>query len=166
VAESTPGPHARLESALAEARAGAAEGGLPIGAVLVRGSDVLALGRNRRVQLGSAIRHAEMDCLENAGRLAAADYALTTLYSTLSPCFMCSGTVIHFGIPRVVVGADIDFAGPRELLERYGVGVTVLGDQESRDLIDRFIAEQPSVWYEDIGVVEPTDGAVGRAGGR
>jgi cytosine deaminase len=145
--------------ALAQARAGAADGGLPIGAALAKADKVLAVGRNRRVQLGSAIRHAEMDCLENAGRLATAVYAETTLYSTLSPCFMCSGAILQFGIPRLVVGADIDFADRRELLERHGVEVIVLDDQESRDLIDRFIAEQRSVWYEDIGAVPHEDGA-------
>lgn len=142
---------AHFALALAEARAGQAEGGLPIGAALAKRTEVLARGRNRRVQNGSVIRHAEMDCLENAGRLPAGAYADTTLYSTLSPCFMCSGAVIHFGIPRLVVGGDVDFTDRRALLEDHGVEVIVRDDREALALIDRFIAEQPQVWYEDIG---------------
>jgi cytosine deaminase len=145
--------------ALTEARAGLGEGGLPIGAALARHDDILAVGRNRRVQMGSAIRHAEMDCLENAGRMSAAAYADTTLYSTLSPCFMCSGAIIQFGIPRLVVGGDVDFAEPRRLLTSHGVDVVVLDDRESLALIERFIAEQPSVWYEDIGNASVDAGA-------
>ena len=112
---------------------------LPIGAALATHDMVLATGRNRRVQIGSAIRHAEMDCLENAGRLSAAVYAGTTLYSTLSPCFMCAGAIIQFGIPRLVVGGDVDFAEPRRFLTSHGVGVIVLDDEESLALIEQFI---------------------------
>lgn len=154
-----------LTAAIEEARKGLASGGIPIGSVLVIDGTIVGRGHNQRVQQDSAIRHAEMDCLENAGRLSASVYVETTLYSTLSPCFMCSGAIIQFGIPRLVVGGDIDFGGPREHLEHHGVEVIVLDDHPSVDLIDRFILEQPSVWYEDIGKVpnergstDPTDG--------
>lgn len=138
--------------ALAEAHAGYDEGGLPIGAALATSDGVIAVGRNRRVQSGSAIRHAEMDCLENAGRLPASTYRGATLYSTLSPCYMCSGAIVLFGIPRLVVGGEIDFEGPRAVLEGNGVEVVLRHDKGSLDLIDRFIAEHPAVWAEDIGV--------------
>jgi creatinine deaminase len=144
--------------ALAEAQAGFDEGGLPIGAALATPDGVIALGRNRRVQLGSATRHAEMDCLENAGRLPASVYREATLYSTLSPCYMCSGAIVLFGIPRVVIGGEIDFEGPRAVLESNGVEVVLRHDQAALDLIERFIAEHPAVWAEDIGEV-PDGGA-------
>jgi cytosine deaminase len=154
--------HASFALALAEARAGQAEGGLPIGAVLAVGERVLGRGRNRRVQLDSAIRHAEMDCLENAGRQPATVYAGSTLYATLSPCHMCSGAIVHFGIPRVVVGGPIDFELPRRLLELNGVEVIVLDDHESLDLIGRFIEERPELWLEDIGVIPGRGGVADR----
>ena len=145
--------------ALAEAQAGSDEGGLPIGAALATRDRVITVGRNRRVQLGSAIRHAEMDCLENAGRLPASVYRETTLYTTLSPCYMCSGAVVLFGIPRLVVGGEIDFEGPRDVLESNGVEVIVRHDQAALDLIDRFISEHPGVWAEDIGEIPDDDAA-------
>lgn len=155
----TPRDYELFSIALSEARAGLGEGGLPIGAALATHDTVLSAGRNRRVQMGSAIRHAEMDCLDNAGRLSAAVYADTTLYSTLSPCFMCSGAIIQFGIPRLVLGGDVDFAEPRRFLASHDVDVIVLDDQESLALIERFIAGQASVWYEDIGKVPVDTGA-------
>ena len=108
-------------------------------------------GHNRRVQQGSAIRHAEMDCLENAGRLTAADYQGATLYSTLSPCDMCSGAALLYGIPRIVVGENRTFQGPEEYVRSRGVEVTVVDDPQCHALMERFIAEQPDLWHEDIG---------------
>jgi creatinine deaminase len=145
---------ALLEHAVEQARIGLAEGGIPIGAALVVDSDVVALGRNRRVQLGSAIRHGETDALENAGRLPAAVYARATMYTTLSPCHMCSGAVLLFGIPRVVVGEHRTFMGAEDLLRAEGVEVVVLDDAECADMMRRFIAEHPRLWHEDIGVAD------------
>jgi len=140
-----------LAAALAEARAGLAEGGIPIGSVLVLDGAVAGRGRNRRVQRGSPILHAEMDCLENAGRLGAAALRRATLYSTLSPCDMCSGAVLLYGIPRVVVGEHCTFRGPEELLRARGVELTVLDDPECAELMRRFVAAHPELWNEDIG---------------
>ena len=140
-----------LQAALEQARLGRAEGGIPIGAVLVVDGLVLATGRNRRVQLGSAIRHGETDCLENAGRLPAATYRRSCLYTTLSPCPMCTGAILLYGIPRVVIGENTTFLGAEDLLREHGVEVVDLGSGACRDLMSSFIAEQPELWNEDIG---------------
>lgn len=140
-----------LRAALAEARQGLAEGGIPIGSVLVIDGRIVGRGHNRRVQQGSAVLHAEMDCLENAGRLKAADYQRATLYSTLSPCDMCSGAVLLYGIPRVVIGENLTFRGPEEYVRSRGVEVVVVNDQECRQLMADFIEQHPELWQEDIG---------------
>ncbi len=140
-----------LEAAIAEARAGLAEGGIPIGSVLVVDGEIVGRGHNRRVQKGSAILHAEMDCLENAGRLPASAYRKATLYSTLSPCDMCSGTVLLYGIPRVVVGENRTFRGPEEYVRSRGVRVDVVDDAACVALMEAFIAARPDLWNEDIG---------------
>lgn len=143
-----------LVSAIEEARAGLLEGGIPIGSVLVVGGKIVGRGRNRRVQKGSAILHAEMDCLENAGRLSPHEYRRSTLYSTLSPCEMCSGTVLLYKIPRVVVGENSSFRGPEEYLVSLGVQIDILNDLECIRLMRNFIESQPALWNEDIGEVE------------
>jgi len=140
-----------LKAALEEARKGLAEGGIPIGSVLVIDGKIVARGHNQRVQKGSAILHAEMDCLENAGRLKASDYQRATLYSTLSPCDMCSGTVLLYGIPKVVIGENHTFQGPEDYVRSRGVEVVVLNDPECRQLMEQFIKEHPELWHEDIG---------------
>ena len=140
-----------LQAALAQARLGRAEGGIPIGAALVVDGEVRAAGRNRRVQLGSAIRHAETDCLESAGRLTAATYARATMYTTLSPCWMCTGAILLYGIPRVVVGENATFVGAEDALRENGVEVVVLDSVECRNLLSAFITEHPALWNEDIG---------------
>jgi cytosine deaminase len=141
-----------LHAAIAEARAGASEGGVPIGAALVVDGEVLAVGHNRRVQEGSPIKHGETDCLENAGRLPASVYARATMATTLSPCDMCSGAILLYGIPRVVIGENRTFLGAEEHLRSRGVEVVVLDDHECRTLMTEFIAANPSLWNEDIGV--------------
>ncbi|HEX5535264.1 MAG TPA: nucleoside deaminase [Actinomycetales bacterium] len=141
-----------LQAAVEQARIGRAEGGVPIGAALVVDGEVLAVGRNRRVQMGSAIRHGETDCLENAGRLPARTYARATMYTTLSPCIMCTGAVLLYGIPRVVIGENRNFVGGEDLLRSRGVEVVVLDDPDCIDLMKGFIADHPSLWNEDIGV--------------
>ena len=141
-----------LREALAEARRGLDEGGIPIGSVLVIGGKIVGRGHNRRVQAGSAIKHAEMDCLENAGRLRAAELARATLYSTLSPCDMCSGAVLLYKIPRVVVGENRTFRGPEDYLRSRGVALTIVDDPECVQLMAAFIARHPQLWNEDIGV--------------
>ncbi len=140
-----------LAAAIAEARAGLAEGGIPIGSVLVIDGEIAGRGHNRRVQEGSVIKHAEMDCLENAGRRPAADYRRATLYSTLSPCDMCSGAVLLYGIPRLVVGEHRTFRGPEDHLRARGVDLTVVGNEECVELMEQFIADHPGLWNEDIG---------------
>ena len=140
-----------LQAAIAEARQGLAEGGIPIGSVLVVDGRIVGRGHNRRVQQGSAVLHAEMDCLENAGRIKGADYRRATLYSTLSPCDMCSGAVLLYGIPTVVVGENRTFRGPEEYVRSRGVEVVVLDDPECRELMESFIANNPELWQEDIG---------------
>src|SRR5215217_4896397 len=132
-----------LQAAVAEARQGLAEGGVPIGSVLVIEGRIVGRGHNRRVQKGSAILHAEMDCLENAGRLKAADYRRATLYSTLSPCDMCSGTTLLYGIPRVVIGENRTFQGPEAYVRSRGVELVVVDDAECVRLIREFIAARP-----------------------
>ncbi|HYR89863.1 MAG TPA: nucleoside deaminase [Terriglobia bacterium] len=140
-----------LEAAIGEAKKGLAEGGIPIGSVLVIDGRIAGRGHNQRVQKGSAVLHAEMDCLENAGRLKAVDYRRATLYSTLSPCDMCSGTVLLYGIPRVIVGENRTFRGPEDYVRSRGVDVVVVDSRECRDLMERFVRERPELWNEDIG---------------
>ncbi|SUI63269.1 tRNA-specific adenosine deaminase [Shewanella putrefaciens] len=140
-----------LQAAIDEAKQGLAEGGIPIGSVLVIDGKIVARGHNKRVQQGSAVLHAEMDCLENAGRLSAADYQKATLYSTLSPCDMCSGAILLYGIPKVVVGENITFQGPEAYVQSRGVDVTVVDNPECKQLMQDFIANNPKLWNEDIG---------------
>jgi len=140
-----------LEAAIDEARAGMAEGGIPIGSVLVIDSQIVGRGRNRRVQQGSPILHAEMDCLENAGRLTADDYRQAVLYSTLSPCDMCSGTALLYDIPRIVVGENRTFRGPEEYVRSRGVQLEVVDSPECYNLMQEFITAHPALWNEDIG---------------
>jgi cytosine/creatinine deaminase len=140
-----------LDLAIAEARAGLAEGGVPIGAALVVDGEVLAVGRNKRVQEGSVIKHGETDCLENAGRRRASVYARATMVTTLSPCDMCTGAILMYGIPRVVVGENRTFYGGEDLLRSRGVEVVVLDNTECFTMMSEFIAANPSLWYEDIG---------------
>lgn len=141
-----------LQAAIEEARKGLAAGGIPIGSVLVLDGQIIGRGHNQRVQKGSVIHHAEMNCLENAGRRTAAVYKRCTLYSTLSPCPMCSGAVLLYGIPRVIVGENTTFQGPEAYVRSQGVQVEVLGDETCIRLMRDFIAANPSLWNEDIGV--------------
>jgi cytosine/creatinine deaminase len=141
-----------MAAAIEEARKGLAEGGIPIGSVLVLDGKIVGRGHNRRVQKGSAILHAEMDCLENAGRLTAADYRRSVLYSTLSPCDMCSGTALLYKIPRVVIGENKTFQGPEEYVRSRGVQLDILNLDECIQMMDKFIAARPELWNEDIGV--------------
>ena len=141
-----------LKAAVAEAEAGLAEGGIPIGSVLVHGGQIIGRGRNRRVQRSSAILHGEMDALENAGRLPAAVYTRSVLYTTLSPCAMCSGTILLYRIPRIVVGENVTFRGEEDLLRDRGVAVDVVQDARCIEMMQRFIREHPAIWNEDIGV--------------
>ncbi len=140
-----------LRAAIDEAKLGLNEGGIPIGSVLVIDDAIVGRGHNRRVQNGSAILHAEMDALENAGRLSASDYQKSTLYSTLSPCDMCSGAALLYGIPRVVVGENKTFKGPEEYVRSRGVDVVVLQDEECIQMMQQFIRDNPALWNEDIG---------------
>jgi creatinine deaminase len=141
-----------LEAALEEAKKGMAEGGIPIGSVLVIDGQIVGRGHNQRVQKGSAVLHAEMDCLENAGRINASDYRRATLYSTLSPCDMCSGAVLLYGIPKVVIGENRTFGGPEDYVRSRGVEVVIVDSQECRQLMETFIINNPKLWNEDIGV--------------
>lgn len=141
-----------LDLAIEEARKGLAEGGVPIGAALVADGQVLGTGHNRRVQQGSVIRHGEMDALENAGRQPATVYHRATMYTTLSPCHMCSGAMLLYGIPRVVIGEHRTFEACEDLLRSHGVEVLVADDEECLRLMETFIREHPDVWNEDIGV--------------
>lgn len=142
-----------LKAAIQEARKGLAAGGIPIGSVLVIGGRIAGRGHNQRVQKKSAILHAEMDCLENAGRLRPEAYRRATLYSTLSPCDMCSGAILLYRIPKVVVGENRTFRGPERLLRARGVEVTVCDDPECAALMEQFQRGHPSLWNEDIGKV-------------
>jgi cytosine/creatinine deaminase len=141
-----------LAEAVREAQLGLSEGGIPIGSVLVIDGRIVGRGHNRRVQRKSAILHAEMDAIENAGRLAARDYARATLYSTLSPCDMCSGTALLYKIPRIVIGENQTFRGPEEHLRARGVELVVRDDAECKRLMREFIRARPELWNEDIGV--------------
>ncbi len=140
-----------LDAAVAEAEAGLAEGGIPIGSVLVHGGEIIGRGHNRRVQHGSTVLHGEMDALENAGRLPARVYRESVLYTTLSPCAMCSGAILLYGIPRVVVGENRTFLGEEALLQDRGVGVEVRQDERCIALMKAFIEDHPELWNEDIG---------------
>ena len=141
-----------MQAAIDEAKLGLAEGGIPIGSVLVLDGRIIGRGHNRRVQRGSAILHAEMDALENAGRLSAKDYQRATLYSTLSPCDMCSGTALLYKIPHVIVGENITFQGPEDYVRSRGVKLDILNLDECITLMRDFIAAKPQLWNEDIGV--------------
>ncbi len=140
-----------LAAAIAEARAGLEAGGVPIGSVLVVDGEIVGRGHNQRVQRGSAVLHAEMDALENAGRLPAAAYRRSTLYTTLSPCDMCSGAVLLYGIPKVVIGEHRTFMGNEDYLRSRGVELVVVDDPECVSLMTDFIAARPDLWNEDIG---------------
>ena len=141
-----------LAAAIEEARLGLAEGGIPIGSVLVCDGSIIGRGHNRRVQNGSAILHGEMDCLENAGRLPAKVYQRSIIYTTLSPCPMCSGAILLYKIPHVIAGENQTFLGAEEYLRANGIKVDVLQDVECIELMRKFIADKPSLWNEDIGV--------------
>ena len=141
-----------LNEAIREAKTGLAEGGIPIGSVLVCDGRIIGRGHNRRVQWKSAILHGEMDCLENAGRLTAATYARCTIYTTLSPCPMCSGAIVLYKIPRVVVGENQTFVGAEDYVRSHGIQVDIAQDAECIALMQRFIADHPDLWNEDIGL--------------
>jgi len=141
-----------LKAAIAEAETGLAEGGIPIGSVLVHGGRIIGRGHNRRVQRSSAILHGEMDAVENAGRLPAVVYTRSVLYTTLSPCAMCSGAILLYRIPRIVVGENVTFRGEEDLLRERGVAVDVVQDARCIEMMQRFIREHPAIWNEDIGV--------------
>jgi len=140
-----------MQAAVAEAKKGLDEGGIPIGSVLIVDGAVAGSGHNRRMQKGSAILHAEMDALENAGRLPASDYRKAVLYTTLSPCDMCSGAILLYNIPRVVIGENRNFQGAEETLRSRGVDLVVLNDAECIELMRKFIESHPKLWNEDIG---------------
>ena len=142
-----------LGVAIEEARVGLEEGGIPIGAALVVKGEIVGRGHNRRVQQGSVILHAEMDALENAGRLPPAVYREATVYTTLSPCDMCSGAVLLYGIPKVVIGENRTFLGAEDQLRQHGVQVEVIDDQTCVEMMERFIDEHPDLWSEDIGEI-------------
>ena len=142
-----------MQIAIAEAQQGLAEGGLPIGSVLVHKGKILGRGHNRRIQQGSTILHGEMDALENAGRLPTSIYKEAVLYTTLSPCAMCSGTILLYGIPKVVIAENINFLGEEALLASRGVTLEVLHDEGCIKMMAGFIAENPELWNEDIGEV-------------
>lgn len=140
-----------FEVAVAEAVAGGAEGGIPIGSAIEVDGEVVGRGHNRRVQKGSAILHGEMDALEDAGRLPARQYRRSIIYTTLSPCSMCTGAILLYQIPKVVIGENRTFLGSEDLLRAHGVEVELVDDQRCVDLMSRFIAENPALWNEDIG---------------
>jgi creatinine deaminase len=145
--DDTPG----LQAAVAEARAGLDEGGIPIGSALEVDGEIVGRGHNKRVQQGSVILHAEMDALEDAGRLPARAYRRSVLYTTLSPCPMCSGAILLYGIPRVVIGENRTFLGAEDLLRGNGVEVVVVDDERCRSMMGAFAADHPELWNEDIG---------------
>lgn len=140
-----------LDAAVEQAEVGRDAGGIPIGSVLVIDGEIIGRGHNQRVQKGSPILHAEMDCIANAGRLTAAEYRRATLVSTLSPCDMCSGTALLYEIPRVVIGENRTFAGPEEYVQSRGVELVVLDDQRCIDMMNRFVGDHRELWDEDIG---------------
>ena len=140
-----------MQAALDEAKQGLAEGGIPIGSVLALDGEIVGSGRNRRVHSGSPVLHAEMVCLENAGRLSANDYQRATIYTTLSPCDMCSGAILLYKIPKVVIGENRTFAGPEPYLMSRGVELVILNDDDCYRLLQDFIRANPTLWNEDIG---------------
>jgi creatinine deaminase len=140
-----------LQAAIEEAKRGRADGGLPIGSVLVIDGGIAGRGHNQRIQKGSAVLHAEMDCLENAGRLKPADYRRATLYSTLSPCDMCSGAILLYKIPLVIAGENQNFRGPEDYLRSRGVDVKVVNSPSCVLMMKQFIEQHPDLWFEDIG---------------
>jgi cytosine/creatinine deaminase len=140
-----------MQEAIVEARKGRAEGGIPIGSVLVIDGKIVGRGHNRRVQQGSAILHAEMDCLENTGRRKPKEYQRAILYSTLSPCDMCSGTVLLYKIPKIVIGENTSFQGPEDYMRSRGVELVILNNEECKQIMRDFIAAKPELWNEDIG---------------
>jgi cytosine deaminase len=142
---------AYLTAAIEEAQKGLAAGGIPIGSVLVLDGEIVGRGHNQRVQKGSSVLHAEMDCLENAGRLSASDYRNATLYSTLSPCDMCSGAILLYGIRSVVVGENRTFQGPEDYLRSRGVDLRIMDNSDCWHMMRDFITTNPSLWGEDIG---------------
>ncbi|HEY6343273.1 MAG TPA: nucleoside deaminase [Bryobacteraceae bacterium] len=141
-----------MKAAIEEAEAGVADGGIPIGSVLVIDGAIVGRGHNKRVQMNSPILHAEMDCLANAGRLTSKDYRRATLYSTLSPCDMCAGAILLYQIPRVVIGENRTFRGPEEYLTSRGISLDVRDDEECYRLLNGFVVKHPGIWYEDIGL--------------
>jgi len=143
--------HKFIEEAIKEAQKGRDEGGIPIGSVLVHNGEVVGRGHNRRVQKGSAILHGEMDALENSGRKPASFYKECTIYTTLSPCSMCTGAILLYGIPKVIIGENKSFLGEEELLKSRGVEVVVLDNKTCKEMMDNFIKSQPQLWNEDIG---------------
>ncbi|MFA6103048.1 MAG: nucleoside deaminase [Victivallaceae bacterium] len=145
-----------MQAAIAEAKLGLEEGGIPIGAVLVHNGNIIGRGHNRRVQLDSPILHGEMDALTNAGRQPAKIYHESVLYTTLSPCMMCTGAILFFGIPEVVIGENINFMGEEELLRSRGVKIEIADSEECKTLMRDFIAARPELWYEDIAETEGT----------
>ena len=140
-----------LQEAIKEAKKGLSEGGIPIGSVLVIDGEIVGKGHNQRIQKGSSVLHAEMDCLENAGRLSASQYKRSVLYSTLSPCDMCSGAVLLYGIPKVIIGENVTFTGPEDHLISRGVELNVINDPECIEIMQSFIRNNPELWNEDIG---------------
>lgn len=140
-----------LQAAIDEAKKGLTEGGIPIGSVLVIDGKIVGRGHNQRVQKGSCVLHAEMDCFENAGRLSPAEYQRATLYSTLSPCDMCSGTALLYGIPKIIVGENQNFQGPEAYVRSRGIELIIINDQQCIDMMSLFIRQQPELWFEDIG---------------
>lgn len=146
------GMDAYLDAAIDEARSGRDEGGIPIGSVLVHRGAILGRGHNRRIQEGSVVLHGEMDALERAGRQPAAVYRASTLYTTLSPCAMCSGAILLYGIPKVIIGENQSFMGEEDLLRSRGIEVTVVQDPTCIRLMAEFIAQYPALWHEDIGI--------------
>ena len=140
-----------MQAAIDQANLGLREGGLPIGCVLVIGGEIVGRGRNRRIQMGSVIHHAEMDCLERVGRLLHADYRRATIYTTLSPCDMCSGAILLYKIPHVVIGENQNFSGPEDYLRSRGVILEVMQSSECVKLLRDCIAQHPDLWQEDIG---------------
>lgn len=141
-----------MQAAIDEARKGLAEGGIPIGSVIVNNGKIIGRGHNHRVQKGSAILHGEMDALENAGRQPASVYKESVLYTTLSPCSMCSGAILLYGIPKVVIGENKTFMGEEELLKSRGVEIEILNDKTCIDMMTKFISDKPELWNEDIGI--------------
>ncbi|MFQ5546299.1 MAG: nucleoside deaminase [Acidiferrobacterales bacterium] len=146
--DATDTDHKFMGLALQEAKTGYDEGGVPVGAVMVEDGEIIGRGRNRRVQEGNPVSHGETDCMKNAGRRS--DYARVTMYTTLSPCMMCTGTILQFGIQRVVIGEDRNFSGNIDFLNERGVEVVLLNDRDCIELMSKFVAERPELWYEDI----------------